>query len=99
MNLAAIIVAAGIGKRFGSDRPKQFLKLNKKLMFEWSILAFKKIRECSQIILVVPKGTLPEMSKYKKFYNIDVVCGGKERFDSVKNGLNILGGNIDFVAV
>ncbi|MDD5022219.1 MAG: 2-C-methyl-D-erythritol 4-phosphate cytidylyltransferase, partial [Endomicrobiaceae bacterium] len=42
---------------------------------------------------------LPEMSKYKKFYNIDVVCGGKERFDSVKNGLNILGGNIDFVAV
>jgi 2-C-methyl-D-erythritol 4-phosphate cytidylyltransferase len=95
----AIIVAGGIGKRFGASKPKQFLLLNKKPMFEWSILAFKKIRECSQIILVVPKNKLQDMLKYKKIYNIDVVCGGKERFDSVKNGLNIVQDDIDLVAV
>lgn len=42
MKLAAIIVAGGAGKRFGADKPKQFLLLNKKPMFEWSIIAFKK---------------------------------------------------------
>lgn len=99
MKLATIIVAGGIGKRFGSNKPKQFLLLNKKPMFEWSIIAFKKIKECSQIILVVPKDKLQDMLKYKKLYGIDIVCGGKERFDSVKNGLNIVQDDIDLVAV
>ena len=31
MNLAAIIVAGGSGKRFGSAKPKQFLLLQKNL--------------------------------------------------------------------
>jgi 2-C-methyl-D-erythritol 4-phosphate cytidylyltransferase len=39
------------------------------------------------------------MLKYKKIYGVDVVCGGKERFDSVKNGLNIVNRDADFVAV
>jgi len=99
MNFAAVIVAGGAGKRFGSKEPKQFLLLNKKKMFVWSILAFKKVKECKQIILVVPEYKLFEMQKYKKLYNVDIVCGGKERYNSVKNGLNIVKDNIDIVAV
>ena len=99
MNLAAIIVAGGSGKRFGSKEPKQFLLLNKKKMFIWSILAFKKVKECKQIILVVPEYKITEMQKYKKLYNIDIVCGGKERYNSVQNGLNSVKDNIDIVAV
>ncbi len=99
MFFSAIIVAGGKGKRFGTKEPKQFLSLAKKKMFVWSILAFKKVKECRQIILVVPEYKLPEMEKYKKLYNIDVVPGGKERYDSVKNGLKCVKENIDFVAV
>ena len=99
MNLAAIIVAGGSGKRFGSKEPKQFLLLNKKKMFVWSILAFKKVKECKQIILVVPEYKIIEMQKYKKLYNIDIVCGGKERYNSVQNGLKEVNDNIDIVAV
>ena len=99
MNFAAVIVAGGAGKRFGSKEPKQFLLLNKKKMFIWSILAFKKVKECKQIILVVPEYKLPEMEKYKKLYKIEVVCGGKERYNSVQNGLSCVRDNIDFVAV
>lgn len=99
MNLAAIIVAGGSGKRFGSKEPKQFLLLNKKKMFVWSILAFKKIKECKQIILVVPEYKITEMQKYKKLYNIDIVCGGKERYNSVQNGLKAVKNNTDIVAV
>lgn len=99
MNFAAIIVAGGAGKRFGSKEPKQFLFLNKKKMFVWSILAFKKVKECKQIILVVPEYKIFEMEKYKKLYKIDVVCGGKERYNSVQNGLKVVKDNIDIVAV
>lgn len=99
MTFAAVIVAGGAGKRFGSKEPKQFLLLNKKKMFVWSILAFKKVKECKQIILVVPEYKLFEMQKYKKLYNVDIVCGGKERYNSVKNGLNIVKDNVDIVAV
>ena len=99
MNLAVIIVAGGSGKRFGSAKPKQFLLLHKKPMFLWSILAFKKIKQCKQIILVVPKDKELELKKYKKLYNIDIVCGGKERYNSVINGINCIKDNIDIVAV
>ena len=99
MNFAAVIVAGGAGKRFGSKEPKQFLLLNKKKMFIWSILAFKKVKECKQIILVVPEYKISEMEKYKKLYKIDIVCGGKERYNSVQNGLKIVKENIDIVAV
>lgn len=99
MKLAAVIVAGGSGKRFGAAKPKQFLILNKKPVFEWSIKAFKKIKECSDIILVVPQDRVEDMLKYKKQYGIEVVAGGKERFDSVKNGLKAVGKDIDLVAV
>ncbi len=99
MNLAAIIVAGGSGKRFGSIKPKQFLLLNKKPMFLWSILAFKKIKQCKQIILVVPKDKILKLQKYKSLYNIEIVCGGKERYNSVINGINCIRENIDIVAI
>lgn len=99
MNFAVIIVAGGVGKRFGSKEPKQFLLLNNKKMFEWSIIAFKKVKQCNQIILVVPQYKLNEMQKYKKFYGIDIVSGGKERYNSVQNGLQYVKNNIDIVAI
>ena len=99
MNFAVIIVAGGVGKRFGSKEPKQFLLLNKKKMFEWSIIAFKKVKTCKQIILVVPEYKLKEIQKYKKIYEIDIVSGGKERYNSVQNGLKYVKNNIDIVAI
>lgn len=99
MNLAVVIVAGGKGKRFGSKQPKQFLLLNEKPMFLWSVVAFKKLKQCKQVILVVPKNKIKQMQKYKKQYGIDIVCGGKERYDSVRNGLKCIKENIDMVAV
>lgn len=99
MTFSTIIVAGGQGKRFGSKEPKQFLMLSKKPVFVWSILAFKKVKECKQIILVVPEYKISDMEKYKRLYGIDIVVGGKERYDSVKNGLKCVKENIDFVAV
>jgi 2-C-methyl-D-erythritol 4-phosphate cytidylyltransferase len=98
MKNAAIIVAAGAGKRFGSRVSKQFLNLNGRPVFLWSVEAFASIKSFKQIIVVVPSDMVKPLSlKYK----IGFVCavGGNRRFDSVKNGLTLIGDDIDFIAV
>jgi 2-C-methyl-D-erythritol 4-phosphate cytidylyltransferase len=98
MKNAAIIVAAGVSKRFGGRVSKQFLNLNGRPMFLWSVEAFASIESFKQIIVVVPFDMVESLSlKYKT----DFVCaaGGNERFDSVKNGLALIGDSIDFIAV
>jgi 2-C-methyl-D-erythritol 4-phosphate cytidylyltransferase len=98
MRNTVIIVAAGSGKRFGNKVPKQFLKLNDKPMFLWSVDAFLSIKSFKQIIVVVPSDVLQSLAtRYKTIF--ECVSGGKERFDSVKNGLALVRDDIDFVAV
>lgn len=99
MSSAVIIVAAGKGNRFNSRAPKQFLKLGGKPVFLWSVIEFKKIKDFTQIILVVPRGYLKKLSSISKKYGIDLIEGGKERYDSVKAGLEILKRNIKYVAI
>jgi 2-C-methyl-D-erythritol 4-phosphate cytidylyltransferase len=101
MKNAVILVAAGSSRRFGDKTPKQFLKLNGKPMFIWSINTFASIKSFKQIIVVVPKYMFDKMSskKLKLSNRIEFTIGGKERFDSVKNGLALVNNDIDFVAV
>jgi len=101
MKNAVIILAAGAGKRFGHKTPKQFLKLNGKPMFMWSIKTFASIKSFKQIIAVVPRYMIEPLRKQKdKLLNkIEFVSGGQERFGSVKNGLALIKDDIDFVAV
>ncbi|MDR0723637.1 MAG: 2-C-methyl-D-erythritol 4-phosphate cytidylyltransferase [Endomicrobium sp.] len=98
MKSAVIIVAGGSSKRFGSKTPKQFLMLNKKPMFMWSVEAFIELKCFKQIIVVAPKNMLKSLSlKYKNIF--ECVAAGKERFESVKNGLSLVKNDINFVAI
>ncbi len=62
--VAAIITAAGSGKRLGLKTPKPFIKILGKSLIEYSLNAFEKSRLVDSIILVVAKGLL---SKTKRF--------------------------------
>jgi len=95
MKAAAIIVAGGSGKRFGSKKPKQFLSLAGKPVFMHSVETFASIKVFKQIILVVP----PKFHFSLSTFHFDVVTGGKERFNSVQNGLAAVNEDIDFIAV
>jgi 2-C-methyl-D-erythritol 4-phosphate cytidylyltransferase len=98
MKNAVIIVAGGSGKRFGSKTPKQFLMLNKKPMFMWSVEAFAKLKCFEQIIVVAPKNMVKILSlKYKNIF--ECIAGGNERFESVKNGLSLVKKDIEYVAI
>ncbi|MDR3071832.1 MAG: 2-C-methyl-D-erythritol 4-phosphate cytidylyltransferase [Endomicrobium sp.] len=98
MKNAVIIVAAGSGKRFGSKIPKQFLKINGKPMFLWSVETFSSIKSFKQIVVVVP-GNMVKTISLKCKLRFECVAGGKRRVDSVKNGLAMIKEGIDFVAI
>lgn len=83
----AIIVAAGKSRRFGSNTPKQFLPFYGKPLFIQSVLAFKKTRLFSKIVVVLPKEYTDKFKIFAKKYGFEIVQGGAERIDSVKAGL------------
>lgn len=91
-NITAIIVAAGIGKRFGSDLPKQFLYIKNKPILQLCLEKFLSVERINTIILVAhqdyfdqTKNILHTLNTSKK---IEITIGGKERQDSVWNGIN-----------
>lgn len=95
--VAAIIVAAGEGKRFGG--PKQFASLAGRRVFEWAIEALHTHPEVDEIIVVLPdtKQSAFLQGKWSKIKA--VVRGGKERQDSVANGLAAVRAEVEIVLV
>ncbi len=86
----AVILASGKGERFGSEVPKQFIKICGKTILEHSVEIFEQNNKIDKIIVVIT----PEyeqkakdiLSKYKKICKI--LCGGKTRKESSYIGIN-----------
>lgn len=89
-----IIVAAGAGKRFSNNLPKQFELLRSKPMLMYSIEAFSEVARDIQIVVVIPKDFIDRWKELCSScdFNIPhkVIEGGPERFHSVKNGLSLV---------
>lgn len=90
----AIIVAGGKGKRMNQDLPKQFLDVNGLPILMHTLKAFYRHAYQPQIILVLAKDDLEFWQDLINQYQFDIphqiAFGGNERFDSVKNGLNLI---------
>lgn len=104
IHASAIITAAGLGKRFGEDQPKQFLHLQGKPVLAHSLETFSKSGLISEIVVVVPadlvehtRNDLVEKLRIPKVKC--VISGGTERQDSVKAGFDALSENPDIVVV
>ena len=86
----AVILASGKGSRFGSDIPKQFIKIKNKTILEYTLDVFEKNERTQRIILVVNKDYIDfcKTLKYKKLYKITE--GGILRQDSSNIGVNLV---------
>ncbi len=90
-NIWVVIPAAGVGKRMESDTPKQYLKLNNKTVIEHTLSVFDEHDSISEIVVSISEG-----DEYWTALNLElskplhVASGGKERCDSVLNGLKFL---------
>lgn len=96
MKYYAIIVAGGKGNRMNQDIPKQFIELNGKPVLMHTIEAFQQAELRPEIILVLnaQQHSFWDELCQRHGFNIphQVIGGGKERFDSVKNGLDFIKG-------
>ncbi|MBR4349573.1 MAG: 2-C-methyl-D-erythritol 4-phosphate cytidylyltransferase [Bacteroidales bacterium] len=94
MKRFVVIVAGGKGVRMGNAVPKQFLLLNGKPVLQRSLEAFAAFDPTMTCIVVLPKTQISYWKELCEKYSCKVphvvVSGGKERFDSVKNGLKAI---------
>jgi len=103
MKVAAIVAAAGKGKRLKSKIPKPFVALGKDPILLHALRVLDNSSLIGEIILVANQvdfqkaRLLLKKAKLKKLK--DLVAGGKRRLDSVKNGLAAVSEDADYVVV
>ncbi|PIU83981.1 MAG: 2-C-methyl-D-erythritol 4-phosphate cytidylyltransferase [Elusimicrobia bacterium CG06_land_8_20_14_3_00_38_11] len=95
MKIAAIILAAGKGLRFGSK--KQFEFIGKRKVIELTVSKFLKISDIKNIVLVLPKEDIKR--KFNFSDRVKIVPGGQTRQHSVFNGLSVLDSDTDIVLI
>jgi len=95
MKKYAIIVAGGSGIRMGGNLPKQFMLLRDKPVLYYTLKTFIEAYDDLQVILVLPMDyTDMGQEIIDAFFDKDrirITAGGDTRFQSVKNGLALVG--------
>ena len=87
-DLLVVIAAAGEGKRFGGDIPKQYIKVNGMSVIESSVRPFINSKNVSKILIAISKND--SQIKNQDFYNsekVEFIFGGDTRQTSVFNAL------------
>ncbi len=104
MNTAAIIPAAGAGILMRSDIPKTFLGLQDKPVLAHTLQAMEGCPEIDSVVVVIAAEYVEKCRRdivgrygFKKV--TQVVAGGRERQDSVYNGLQAVPPETEIVAV
>lgn len=99
--ISIIITAGGIGKRMGAALPKQFLLLAGEPILMRTLQQMHRFIPNAQLIITLPESWIEEWKQLCQQYDCsiahEVVSGGKERFHSVKNALEICSG--DYILV
>lgn len=94
MKKTAVIVAGGSGTRMNSNMPKQFLLLHGKPVLYYTIDTFLKAYSDLKIILVLPEEHIAAgkeiIDAYFDSSRIAITEGGRTRFHSVQNGLQLI---------
>lgn len=93
MKNSVIIVAGGKGSRMNSELPKQFMLLADAPVLMHTMARFAQAMADIHIVLVLPKDQISFWKGLCQQLGFDIehqiAEGGKERFDSVKNGLAV----------
>ena len=104
MKITAVIPAGGSGRRMQKSEAKQYLLLRGIPLLVHTLRTFQKAPFIGDIVLVVPAADVPRiqsdivdafaMTKIRQ-----IVAGGKERQDSVRNGLAVLSADCEIVII
>jgi 2-C-methyl-D-erythritol 4-phosphate cytidylyltransferase len=104
MSVAALIAAAGSGRRMGRELEKQFLPLGGKPLLAHTLSRFEMAVSVDCVVVVVPPGretfcrhAIVEAEGFRKVTH--VVAGAETRQRSVMTGFGCLDEGIDIVVV
>jgi 2-C-methyl-D-erythritol 4-phosphate cytidylyltransferase len=90
-DVAAIVVAAGQGVRFGSDTPKQFQLIHGVPLVLRAVQPFLAHPDVCQVIVVLPPAAAAQPPDFLTIVRgLSIVAGGMHRGDSVRAGLDAL---------
>ena len=84
-----VILAGGVGSRFGADRPKQYCEIFGKEMIWYTIDAFRRSKLLDDFIVVVDKEQMAD-GRIAETYGVTTVLGGNTRNESFKNALDYI---------
>ena len=90
MNYSAIVLCAGKGSRSGLSYNKMLYRFKNKTVYEMPMEIFLNDERCKQIVVVTKEEELDDLKNLISSKKIDYVFGGKERQDSVYNGLQVV---------
>jgi len=89
--VVALVPSAGLGRRFGPHRNKPFQNLMGKPLLLWSLQTLESVDEVTEIIPVLRDEDMGKGVEIFDTYGLSkirrIAPGGKERQDSVYNGL------------
>ncbi len=97
-----IIVAGGSGRRMQSSLPKQFMILGGEPVVARTINTFSEALPGADIVVVLPEEHIALWKNLAARFDVAVhrvVAGGKERYDSVKAGIEALPAEVEYIAV
>ena len=101
-DVGVVIVAAGAGNRTGSKELKQFRWVAGKPMLLHSIQAFHRRPDVALVVAVLPRSAVGDPPPWIFQCDVDrllVSVGGRERGESVWNGLEDLDEDIEVVVI
>ena len=101
-DVGVVIVAGGSGTRTGSSELKQFRWVAGRPMLLHSIQAFQARADVAMVVVVLPRGVVgdpPPWIFQSDLERLLLSVGGRERADSVRNGLEDLPAECRIVAI
>lgn len=87
----ALIPAAGIGARFGADKPKQYVEIGGKTVLEHTVCIFQNHPSIDMTVVVVSPEDVLADGFQTAFAGVEVwKIGGQTRAETVRNGVEKL---------
>lgn len=100
-SVSVVLLAGGVGKRMGASMPKQYLPIRGQPIALYSFFTFASLPEVAEIVVVCDpsyESTFQDVSESLSV-NVRFARPGKERQDSVFNGLQLISSEAALVAI
>lgn len=95
MTTWVVVPAAGVGRRFGGDTPKQYQQLLGKPVIEHTLERLLELKDAQIVVALSPVDTQWQQLSVFQSPCIQTALGGEERADSVRLALESLQGKAE----